>query len=79
MNTVRLQTENIEPLLRHGYREHVPAPKIEEGTTQMLITSIDFSFTQVVSLIGRCVKGETLKEGQNVTCLATDGSMNCED
>ncbi len=33
--------------------EHIPSPKIEEGTTQMLITSLDFSsFTGRIA-IGR--------------------------
>ena len=42
------ETDNIEPLLDMVI-EHVPAPKVEEGTTQMLITSLDFSHLQVVS------------------------------
>jgi hypothetical protein len=30
---------------------NVPAPKVSEGTPQMLITSLDFSALQVVSLL----------------------------
>ncbi len=38
--------------------EHIPSPKIEEGTTQMLITSLDYSsFTGRIA-IGRVQRGE---------------------
>ncbi len=36
------QTQNIEPLLDMVIN-NVPAPKVSEGTPQMLITSLDFS------------------------------------
>ena len=42
--------------------EHIPSPKIPEGNTQMLITSLDFSsFTGRIA-IGRLTRGE-LKNG----------------
>jgi GTP-binding protein len=67
------QTENIEPLLDMVI-EHIPAPKIEEGTTQMLITSLDFSsFTGRIA-IGRLTRGE-LKMGQNISLVRRDGSI----
>ncbi len=67
------ETENIEPLLDMVI-EHIPAPKIEEGTTQMLITSLDFSsFTGRIA-IGRLTRGE-LKTGQNISLVKRDGSI----
>ncbi|MGO4912026.1 translational GTPase TypA [Leeuwenhoekiella sp. W20_SRS_FM14] len=67
------QTENIEPLL-DMVMEHIPAPKIEEGTVQMLITSLDFSsFTGRIA-IGRLQRG-TLKEGMQVSLVKRDGSV----
>ena len=49
-----VQTENVEPLL-DMVLEHVPAPKIEEGTPQLLITSLDFSAYTGRIAIGRAV------------------------
>ncbi|GAA4959428.1 translational GTPase TypA [Algibacter aquimarinus] len=67
------ETENIEPLLDMVI-EHIPAPKIEEGTTQMLITSLDFSsFTGRIA-IGRLTRGE-LKVNQNISLVKRDGSI----
>ena len=67
------QTENIEPLL-DMVMEHIPSPKIQEGTTQMLITSLDFSsFTGRIA-IGRLQRG-ILKEGMNVSLVKRDGSI----
>jgi len=67
------ETENIEPLLDMVI-EHIPAPKIKEGTTQMLITSLDFSsFTGRIA-IGRLTRGE-LKTGQNISLVKRDGSI----
>ncbi|AXT60727.1 translational GTPase TypA [Aquimarina sp. AD10] len=67
------ETDNIEPLLDMVI-EHIPAPKIEEGTTQMLITSLDFSsFTGRIA-IGRLQRG-TLTEGMQVSLVKRDGSI----
>ncbi len=69
----RNQTENIEPLLDMVI-EHIPSPKIEEGSPQMLITSLDFSsFTGRIA-IGRLQRG-TLKEGMQVALVKRDGSI----
>ena len=66
------QTENIEPLL-DMVLEHIPSPKIEEGTVQMLITSLDFSsFTGRIA-IGRLQRG-TLKEGMQIALVKRDGT-----
>jgi GTP-binding protein len=67
------ETNSIEPLL-DMVMEHVPAPKFDEGTTQMLITSLDFSsFTGRIA-IGRVQRG-TIEEGQPVSLVKTDGSV----
>ncbi|WCO00845.1 translational GTPase TypA [Psychroserpens ponticola] len=67
------ETKNIEPLLDMVI-EHIPAPTIEEGTTQMLITSLDFSsFTGRIA-IGRLTRGE-LKAGQNISLVKRDKSI----
>ena len=36
------KTENIEPLLDMVIN-HIPSPKVKEGSLQMLITSLDYS------------------------------------
>ena len=66
-------TTNIEPLLDMVV-EHIPSPKIEEGSTQMLITSLDFSsFTGRIA-IGRLQRG-VLKSGMNVSLVKRDGKI----
>ena len=66
-------TDSIEPLLDMVI-EHIPSPKIEAGSTQMLITSLDFSsFTGRIA-IGRLQRGE-LKEGQQVSLVKRDGTI----
>lgn len=65
-------TQDISPLL-DMVLEHVPEFKPEEGNTQMLITSLDFSsFTGRIA-IGRLTRG-SLKEGQLVTLVKRDSS-----
>ncbi len=66
-------TENIEPLLDMVI-EHVPEFQPQEGTTQMLITSLDFSsFTGRIA-IGRLTRG-SLKEGQQISLVKRDGTI----
>ncbi len=66
-------TENLEPLLDMVI-EHIPTFKAEEGNTQMLITSLDYSsFTGRVA-IGRLQRG-SLKEGQQVSLVKRDGTI----
>ncbi|MEM9362024.1 MAG: translational GTPase TypA [Bacteroidota bacterium] len=66
-------TDSIEPLLDMVI-EHIPEFKPEEGSTQMLITSLDFSsFTGRIA-IGRLQRG-TLKEGQQISLVKRDGSI----
>ena len=67
------ETKNIEPLLDMVI-EHVPTPKFAEGTTQMLITSLDFSsFTGRIA-IGRVQRGN-IKEGQQISLVKRDGTI----
>ncbi|WP_339626849.1 translational GTPase TypA [uncultured Winogradskyella sp.] len=67
------ETDNVEPLLDMVV-EHVPTPVFEEGTTQMLITSLDFSsFTGRIA-IGRVQRG-TIVEGQQIALVKRDGSV----
>ena len=54
--------------------EHIPAPKILEGTSQMLITSLDFSKYVGRIAVGRIHRG-TLKEGMNISLCKRDGSI----
>ena len=66
-------TDNIEPLLDMVI-EHVPSPTITEGSTQMLITSLDFSsFTGRIA-IGRLTRGE-LKVNQQISLVKRDKSI----
>ncbi|MCD8176040.1 MAG: translational GTPase TypA [Tannerellaceae bacterium] len=54
--------------------EHIPAPEVIEGTTQMLITSLDFSKYVGRIAVGRVHRGE-VKEGQDVMLCKRDGTM----
>lgn len=68
-----VKTENIEPLLDMVI-EHIPAPKINEGTPQMLITSLDFSsFTGRIA-IGRLQRG-VLKQNMNISLVKREGAI----
>ncbi len=65
-------TDSIEPLL-DMVLEHIPAPKVEDGTVQMLITSLDYSsFTGRIA-IGRLQRG-VLKEGMQIALVKRNGA-----
>jgi len=69
----RKPTDSIEPLL-DMVLEHIPSFKVEEGSLQMLITSLDFSsFTGRIA-IGRLQRG-VLKEGLQVALVKRDGTI----
>ena len=68
------QTDSVEPLL-DMVLEHVPSPKIEEGTPQMLITSLDFSSYTGRIAIGRLQRGQ-LKPGMQVALVNRDGDIS---
>ena len=60
-------TEDITPLL-DAIIEHIPAPKVEEGPVQMLVTSLDYSNYIGRIAIGRISRGE-LKSGKRVALI----------
>ena len=66
-------TDSITPLLDE-ILNYFPPRKIEEGNTQMLITSLDFSTYVGRIAIGRLNRG-TLKEGQQIILAKRDGSQ----
>ena len=66
-------TDSITPLL-DTILDYFPPKKIEEGNTQMLITSLDFSTFVGRIAVGRLHRGE-LKEGQNIVLAKRDGSQ----
>jgi GTP-binding protein len=68
------QTDSVEPLL-DMVLEYVPSPKIEEGTPQMLITSLDFSSYTGRIAIGRLQRGQ-LKPGMQVSLVNRDGDIS---
>ncbi len=68
------KTDNIEPLLDMVI-EHIESPKIKEGNTQMLITSLDFSSYTGRIAIGRLTRG-ILKENMPVSLVKRDGTIS---
>ena len=69
----KTQTSSVEPLL-DAVINHIPCPKVEEGTKQMLITSLDYSsFTGRVA-IGRLHRG-VLKATDSVSLVKRDGMV----
>ena len=69
----RNQTDSITPLL-DAIIEHIPAPKFNEGTPQMLITSLDYSPYTGRIAIGRVHRG-TITEGSNATLVNRNGEQ----
>ena len=72
-NDLSNRTDNISPLL-DAIIEYIPAPKLNPGTPQMLITSLDYSAYVGRIAIGNIHRGE-LKEGMNVSLVKRDGSV----
>ena len=66
-------TDNIDYLL-DKIVEVIPAPKVLEGTPQMLITSLDYSSYTGRIAVGRVHRG-TLTEGMNITISHRDGTQ----
>jgi GTP-binding protein len=66
-------TTDIFPLL-DGILKYVPAPVVNEGPTQMQITSLDYS-----SFLGRIAVGKVargmIRENQNIVLMQADGSI----
>ena len=70
----KAQTDSVAPLL-DMVLEHVPTPEVQEGTPQMLITSLDFSAYTGRIAIGRLQRG-TLKAGMPVTLVNRHGETS---
>lgn len=67
------KTEDILPLM-DGIIKHVPAPKVNEGTLQLQITSLDYSSFLGRIAIGKVTRG-SIKEGQSIALVAADGTF----
>ncbi|MDC3220681.1 GTP-binding protein, partial [Flavobacteriales bacterium] len=70
---VNKPTDNITPLL-DCIIENVPAPKVEEGNTQMQITSLEYSSFVGRIAVGRLNRG-TLKTGDTVGLYNREGVL----
>lgn len=68
------ETTDITPLL-DGIIQHIPEPKIDQGLTQMMITSLEYSSYIGRVAIGRVQRG-TVKPGQNVVLIKRDGKVS---
>lgn len=69
----RKPTDTLDPLL-DMVLTHVPEPKVEEGSVQLLITSLDYSSYTGRIAIGRLHRG-TLKEGMPIALVKRDGTI----
>ena len=67
------QIEGIDPLL-DGILKYVPAPKVNEGTLQLQITSLDYSSFLGRIAIGKVSRG-VIKENQQIALVQADGSI----
>ena len=67
------KTEDILTLM-DGIIKHVPAPKVNEGTLQLQITSLDYSSFLGRIAIGKVTRG-SIKEGQSIALVAADGTF----
>lgn len=66
-------TDNIDYLL-DKILEIIPAPRVLEGTPQMLITSLDYSSYTGRIAVGRVHRG-TIRNGMNITICHRDGTQ----
>ena len=69
----RKPTEDISSLM-DTIISHIPAPVVEEGNLQMLITSLDYSSFIGRIAIGRVKRG-SLEPGQRVSLIKRDGTI----
>ena len=67
------QTEDILPLM-DGIIKYVPSPKVNEGTLQMQITSLDYSSFLGRIAIGKVTRG-SIKENQTIALVQADGTI----
>ena len=73
MNTSLTETDNILPLL-DAILEHVPEPKVNEGPSQMQITSLDYSSFLGRIAVGKVARG-SIKENQQIALMQADGTI----
>jgi GTP-binding protein len=66
------QTEDISYLM-DLIIEYIPAPKVEDGNTQMMISSLDYSSYLGRIAVGRLHRG-TLQAGQSIALMKRDGT-----
>ena len=71
MNTTLTETDNIFPLL-DAILQFVPEPKVNEGPSQMQITSLDYSSFLGRIAVGKVARG-SIKENQQIALLQADG------
>ncbi len=65
--------DNIAPLL-DGIIKYVPEPKANQGTSQMQITSLDYSSFLGRIAVGKVARG-SLKENQQISLVQADGTI----
>lgn len=73
MNTSLTPTDSITPLL-DAILQYVPEPKVNEGSLQMQITSLDYSSFLGRIAVGKVARG-SIKEGQNIALVQADGTI----
>lgn len=66
-------SQDITPLL-DGILKYVPAPKVNEGSLQLQITSLDYSSYLGRIAIGKVSRG-SIKEGQPISLVQADGTI----
>lgn len=71
-NTSLTECADITPLM-DGIIQYVPAPKIQIGSLQMQITSLDYSSFLGRIAIGKVTRGSIL-ENQQIVLMQTDGT-----
>jgi len=72
-NSKNEQCDDITPLM-DGILQYVPTPKVEEGTLQLQITSLDYSTFLGRIAVGRVNRG-SIKEGQPFSLVRADGRI----
>jgi GTP-binding protein len=70
---VKVKKDDITSVI-DGIIEHIPEPWVEEGFTQMRITSLDFSSYVGRIAIGKVFRG-TIKSNQQIALISKDGSI----
>ncbi len=73
MNTSIAETDNIFPLM-DAILQYVPEPKVNEGPSQMQITSLDYSSFLGRIAVGKVARG-SIKENQQIALVQADGAI----